>query len=67
MMRNPEQTIGNLIDKQGVAFVGSIDDGGFPGIGKNMAQHLTRAGYSDIESLKGQPPDSEAHWRDWKE
>ena len=29
-MRNPEQTIGNLIDKQGVAFIGSVDDEGFP-------------------------------------
>ena len=28
-----------------------------PGIGKNMAQHLTRAGYPNIESLKGQNPD----------
>lgn len=24
MMRNPEQTIGNLIDKQGVAFIGLL-------------------------------------------
>ena len=30
MMRNPEQTIGNLIDKQGVSFVGSVDADGFP-------------------------------------
>jgi general stress protein 26 len=30
MMRNPEQTIGNLIDKQGVSFIGSIDEDGFP-------------------------------------
>ncbi|QEH71009.1 pyridoxamine 5'-phosphate oxidase family protein [Cellulosilyticum sp. WCF-2] len=29
-MRNPEQTIGNLIDKQGVAFIGSVDEEGFP-------------------------------------
>lgn len=29
-MRNPEQTIGNLIDKQGVAFISSIDNEGFP-------------------------------------
>jgi len=28
-----------------------------PGIGKNMAQHLTNAGYPTIESLKGQYPD----------
>jgi len=30
MMRNPEQTIGNLIDKQGVSFIGSVDADGFP-------------------------------------
>lgn len=30
MMRNPSQTIGNIIDKQGVSFVGSIDEAGFP-------------------------------------
>jgi hypothetical protein len=27
-----------------------------PGIGKNMAGHLTAAGYPDIASLKGQDP-----------
>ena len=30
MLRNPEQTIGNMIDKQGVAFIGSMDADGFP-------------------------------------
>jgi len=30
MMRNPEQTIGNLIDKQNAAFIGSVDTDGFP-------------------------------------
>jgi general stress protein 26 len=30
MMRNPEQTIGNLIDKQGVAFIASVDADGVP-------------------------------------
>jgi general stress protein 26 len=29
-MRNPEQTIGNLIDKQGVSFIGSVDEDGCP-------------------------------------
>jgi general stress protein 26 len=29
-MRDPEKTIGNLIDKQSVSFVGSVDDEGFP-------------------------------------
>lgn len=30
MMRNAEQTIGNLIDKQGVSFISSVDEDGFP-------------------------------------
>ena len=30
MLRNAEQTIGNLIDKQGVSFIGSVDSDGFP-------------------------------------
>jgi general stress protein 26 len=30
MMRDAEKTIGNLIDKQGVAFIGSMDGDGFP-------------------------------------
>ncbi|EKQ50174.1 MULTISPECIES: pyridoxamine 5'-phosphate oxidase family protein [unclassified Clostridium] len=29
-MRNPVETIGNLIDKQSVAFIGSVDEDGFP-------------------------------------
>jgi len=29
-MRNSEQTIGNLIDKQGVSFIASVDCNGFP-------------------------------------
>jgi hypothetical protein len=28
-----------------------------PGIGANMAEHLIKAGYPTIESLKGQNPD----------
>ncbi len=32
MMRNPVQTIGNLIDKQGVAFISSVDAEGFPNL-----------------------------------
>ncbi|MGE5390840.1 MAG: pyridoxamine 5'-phosphate oxidase family protein [Deltaproteobacteria bacterium] len=29
-MKNPEQTVSKLIDKQGVSFIGSIDEEGFP-------------------------------------
>lgn len=31
-MRNPENTIGNLIDRSGIAMVGSIDEDGFPNV-----------------------------------
>jgi general stress protein 26 len=30
MMKNPEQTIGNLLDKQSVAFIAAVNDDGFP-------------------------------------
>ncbi|MDR2081785.1 MAG: pyridoxamine 5'-phosphate oxidase family protein, partial [Campylobacteraceae bacterium] len=30
MMKNPEETIGNLIDKQSISFISSIDEDGFP-------------------------------------
>jgi hypothetical protein len=30
MLRDAEQTIGNMIDKQGVSFISSVDDDGFP-------------------------------------
>ncbi|WP_297421405.1 pyridoxamine 5'-phosphate oxidase family protein [Clostridium sp.] len=29
-MRNPVETVGNLIDKQSVAFISSVDEDGFP-------------------------------------
>ena len=32
MLRDTKQTIGKLIDKQGVAFIGSVDDDGFPNL-----------------------------------
>lgn len=30
MMRDAQQTIGNLIAKQNVAFISSVDDDGYP-------------------------------------
>jgi len=42
-MRNPEQTIGNLIDKQGISFIGSIDSDGFPNM-KAMLPPRKRTG-----------------------
>ena len=32
MMRDPEQTIGNLVDHQNASFVGSMDEDGYPEI-----------------------------------
>ena len=45
MMRNPGQTIGNIIDKQGVSFISSIDDDGFPNT-KAMLPPRKREGIS---------------------
>ena len=30
MMRNPEQTVGNIADKSNMTFISYIDDEGFP-------------------------------------
>lgn len=30
MLKDTEQTIGNLIDKQGISYISSLDGGGFP-------------------------------------
>ncbi|MFR0707473.1 MAG: pyridoxamine 5'-phosphate oxidase, partial [Eggerthella lenta] len=43
MMRDPEQTIGNLIDHQNTSFVGSVDEGGYPEI-KAMLSPRKREG-----------------------
>jgi general stress protein 26 len=47
MMRNPEQTIGNLIDKQGVAFIASVDGAGFPNM-KAMLPPRKREGIREF-------------------
>jgi len=47
MMRNPEQTIGNLIDKQGVSFIASVDENGFPNM-KAMLPPRKREGIREI-------------------
>jgi len=47
MLRNVEQTVGNLIDKQGVAFIGSVDADGFPQI-KAMLPPRQREGIKHI-------------------
>ena len=47
MMRNPEQTIGNLIDKQKNAFIASVDTDGFPNM-KAMLSPRKRNGLKEI-------------------
>lgn len=47
MMKNPEQTIGNLIDKQGVSFIASISENGFPNM-KAMLPPRKRKGIKEF-------------------
>ena len=47
MMKNPEQTIGNLIDKQKIAFIASVDADGFPNM-KAMLSPRKRNGLKEI-------------------
>ena len=42
-MRNPEETIGNLIDKQSVSFISSVDEAGYPNT-KAMLAPVKREG-----------------------
>ena len=46
-MRNAEETIGNLIDKQSVAFISSVDNEGFPNT-KAMLPPRKREGIKSI-------------------
>ena len=46
-MRNPEQTIGNLIDKQRVSFIGSVGADGFPNM-KAMLMPRKRVGIKEF-------------------
>lgn len=46
-MRNPEQTIGNIADKVKVAFIGSVDENGFPNI-KAMLKPRKRNGIKEF-------------------
>jgi len=46
-MRNTEETIGNLIDKQSVSFISSVDENGFPNT-KAMLVPVKREGIKTI-------------------
>lgn len=47
MMKNPEQTIGNLIDKQSVSFIASVSEDGFPNM-KSMLPPRKRTGIKEF-------------------
>lgn len=40
MMRDPQKTIGNLIEKQNTAFLGSVDEDGFPNVKAMLAPRI---------------------------
>lgn len=46
-MRDPEQTVGKLIDKQGVAFIASVSEDGFPNV-KAMLPPRKRVGIREF-------------------
>jgi predicted pyridoxine 5'-phosphate oxidase superfamily flavin-nucleotide-binding protein len=46
-MRDVEKTIGNMIDKLKIAFLGSVDEEGFPNV-KAMLQPRKREGIDDL-------------------
>jgi general stress protein 26 len=46
-MRNSEETIGNLIDKQSVSFISSVDENGYPNT-KAMLAPVKREGIKTI-------------------
>lgn len=47
MLKDPEQTIGGIIDKQKVSFIASVDEEGFPNL-KAMLQPRKRDGIKTI-------------------
>lgn len=50
-MRNPEQTIGKMIDKSKTSYIAYVDEEGFP-ITKAMLQPREREGITVILSLR---------------
>ena len=62
MMRDPEQTIGNLIDRQNTSFVGSVDEDGYPEI-KAMLPPRKREGIRTFYFTSNTPSMRAAHYR----
>ena len=63
MMRNPVETIGNLIDKQSVCFISSVDEEGFPNT-KAMLQPAKREGIKTIYWHTNSPSQKVQQFRD---
>ena len=61
-MRDPEQTIGNLIDRQNTSFVGSVDEDGYPEI-KAMLPPRKREGIRTFYFTSNTPSMRAAHYR----
>lgn len=62
-MRDPENTIGNLIDKQSTAFIGSISQDGFPNV-KAMLAPRKRIGLRTIYFTSNTSSMRAAQYRD---
>jgi general stress protein 26 len=61
-MRNPEETIGNLIDKQGISFISSVDENGFPNT-KAMLPPVKRDGIKTFYWHTNSPSMRIKHYR----
>ena len=62
MMRNPAETIGNLIDKQGISFISSVDENGFPNT-KAMLAPCKRDGINTFYWHTNSPSMRVKHYR----
>ena len=62
MMRDPEQTIGNLIDRRNTSCVGSVDEDGYPEV-KAMLPPRQREGIRTFYFTSNTPSMRAAHYR----
>ena len=62
MMRDPEQTIGNLIDRRNTSFVGSVDEDGYPEV-KAMLPPRKREGIRTFYFTSNTSSMRAAHYR----
>jgi len=62
MLRNPQETIGKLIDKQGVSFISSVDENGYPNT-KAMLSPVKREGIKTFYWHTNSPSMRIKHYR----